>query len=134
MGLGSLVRNAVATAHRITHATDGLQATVSFRPWTGQDADTAPTYGSTQPLPAIVEYLTDRRSVMRTPAGEDIVARVRLLFLSLPAAVTATGRQGLVDPRDLITLPDSTTYPVVAVGGVVDPDTDAPYALEVWVG
>lgn len=133
MGLGTLVRNAVATAHRITNATDGLQAEVTYAPWTGQDDEGTPTYGSSEAAPAVVEYLS-QPAIIRSDAGETIAARVRVLFLALPTASTASNRQGRIDPRDRITLPDDTVRPIVSVGGVINPDTGHPYACEVWCG
>ena len=133
MGLGTLVRNAIATAHRVTNATDGLQATVTYVPWTGQDSTGAPTYGSSESLPAIVEYLSGT-GIIRTDMGETIAAKVRLTFLALPTESTATNRQGRIDTRDRITLPDDTVRPIVAVSGVIDPDSGHPYACEVFCG
>jgi hypothetical protein len=133
MGLGTLVRNAIATAHRLTNATDGLQATVTYAPWTGQDSTGAPTYGSSESLPALVEYLSGT-GIMRTDSGETVAAKVRVLFLELPTASTATNRQGRIDPRDRLTLPDLTVRPIVAVSGVIDPETGHASACEVFCG
>jgi hypothetical protein len=133
MGLGTLVRNAIATAHRVTNATDGLQATVTYAPWTRQDSTGAPIYGSSESLPAIVEYLSGM-GIVRTDAGETIAARARVMFLALPTESTATSRNGRIDPRDQITLPDDTVRPIVSVSGVFDPDSGHPYACEVLCG
>jgi len=134
MGLGSLVRSAVATAHRVTNATDGLQSTVSWTPWVGNTSSGTDAFTYPQDLTAIVEYLAG--SHVRTPEGQVLSAKVRLTILSLPDAISVAGddRHGLIDPRDTFTLPDDTTYPIVAVSGVVDPDTAYPYACEVWLG
>lgn len=133
MGLGSLVRSAIATAHRITNATDGLQDEVAYRAWTGQDDETTPTYGSSEDVPAVIEYLSGT-GITRTIEGEAVTAKVRVLFLELPSENTSTGRRGRIDPRDKITLPDGTLYAIVAVGGVIDPDTGHPFACEVLLG
>jgi hypothetical protein len=39
-----------------------------------------------------------------------------------------------LDVRDKIVLPDGLTGPIIKVNGVVDPDTDEIYALEVMLG
>lgn len=133
MGLDSLVRNAVATANRLTAA---LQVTVTHEAWTGKDSYNKPTYASGKDRQCILEWTSDtgRPALVKTASGEEKVVRAKLTFVVPIAANGADDRQEPVDPRDIFTLPDGTTGPILNIGGVVDPSTSAPYALEVSIG
>ena len=128
MGLDTVIRNAVATANRVTGA---LQATVTHAAWTGADSYSKPTYATAVPRQAIVEF---KQRMRRLPNGEEVMQQATVTFLSPIAANGASGRREPVDPRDRITLPSGLTGPILDVSGMVDPSTDAPYMLTVALG
>jgi hypothetical protein len=132
VGLGSLVRNAVSTAHRITNASDGLQTEVTYRPWTGYNAEAKPTYGFAQTVPALVQY--PKGGITRTVDGQVLHVTATVLMLELPTASTATGRRGRIDLRDEIVIGGRPASPIVGVEGVLDPSTGDPYMVEVSLG
>ena len=80
---------------------------------------------------AVVER---RQRLIRTATGEQVMSRHRILFPRPIAANGASTRQEPIDPRDVLTLPDGDTGPILEVTGVVDPSTSAPYSFEVWMG
>lgn len=118
MGLQDLVRSGVALANRVTKT---LQATVAHEAFKAEDQTGQRTYYAAVQRTCVIEW---RRTRRRTQAGDEIVIRPTLLFLS-PVAI---------DTRDRITLPDGTTGPIADVGGVIDPDTGTAYTREVTIG
>lgn len=114
MGLADTVRNAVATAHALTA---DLQATVTHRAWTGQDETGKATYASAVSRTAIVEQ---RQRMLRQRDGTEIMTAAMLTFLAPIAANGAATRREPIDPRDVFTLPDGTSGPVVDVAGLTD--------------
>lgn len=133
MGFDALIRDAVKTAHKITSGAGGLQVQVLFEPWISSDENGEPQYDNAQKLQAIVELQT----MVPRPAlatGKHVTPRARLTLLSLPKANGSDGRIEPIDSRDRFTLPDGTVAQVLSIAGVVDPLTDAPYSVELWVG
>jgi hypothetical protein len=116
--LADTVRDAVAT---INVAVDALQAQVTLAPWLEDDLRGKPEYGS----PVSYKALVDKRSQMiRNDQGEQVESNAYIVFLQ-PITISK---------RDLLTLPDGTTGPILKIGGLIDPDTSAPYMAEVWLG
>lgn len=128
MGLAAIVRSAVATANGVT---SDLQVAVTHEAWTGVDGQGSSSYAAGVSRDAIVEH---KQRLVRTAAGEMLMARARLMFLEPIPDNGATGRREPIDPRDRITLPDGSTGPILDVQGMTDPATDRPYALEVFLG
>ena len=90
-------------------------------------------YGAGKTLQAIVELITMfPRPALAT--GKHVTPRARLTLLSLPKANGADGRIEPIDARDRFTLPNGLVAQVLTIDGVMDPDTDAPYSVSVWVG
>lgn len=130
MGLDTVIRKVVAVAHRVTAA---LRADVTHQRWTGTiDAYAQPTYSSVT-LSAIVER---KQRLVRTFDGQERMSIGKLTFTEpLTAyASSVTARHNPIDERDLFTLPDGIVSTVLRVDGLVDPSTEAPYMLEVWLG
>lgn len=127
MSLLQAIRSAVAVADQVTKP---LQATVSYRRRTGQDAFGKPTYATAVDLRAIVDWKATQR---RTSTGILTVSRAVITFLDVSALSAATGGAG-IDDNDKITLPDGTTGPVLDLGGFIDPGTGVPIAVEVFMG
>lgn len=119
MGLGTLIRNAVAAAHAVTSAADGLQVDVTHRVKTGSDEFDKPTYSTT-----VRTALFEQKSqLIGLGTGEAKVASGHLVFL---APVT-------VDQEDQFILPDGSIASVVHIDGVGDPDGGRFYT-DVWLG
>lgn len=129
MSLKSLVRNAVATAHKVTK---DLQVTVTHEAYTGLNGDAKATYASGVDYLALVEKRVRR---FRNDAGEDIMSQHLVTFLTTVAENGTAGRSEPIDTRDRITLPDGTVVPILHVaGGILDPLTGQPYLHEVYLG
>lgn len=131
MGLGSILRSGVAIADSVTGGTDGVQVSITHRAWTGRDGYNKPTYGSSVTRKAVMKSV---QRMIRTTGGQEVQARAALTFLAPITANGASGRREPIDPRDLITLPDGTTGPILDIQGTVDPDTSQPFALRVFLG
>jgi hypothetical protein len=131
MGLGSILRNGVATANRITGATDGLQGECKHYAWTGQDGYGKPTYASVKKFSAVV----NRKQVpVRTATGEVLLSRAQLTILQPLTAQGADERTEPIDLRDKIRLPDSDLdCKILDVQGVIDPSTGLPFGHEVFL-
>ena len=136
MGLGAIVRKAVAIADKQTGGTDGLQCSVTHEAWTGLNAYAKPTYASGVTRSAIVEWTgaSGRPMLVRSTTGQDVVVRARVTFLRPIKANGSDNRVEPIDPRDRLTLPDGSIGPILSIGSPLDPSTDAPFFLEVLVG
>ncbi len=128
MAFNKLIAKGVKLARDITSS---LQADVTHEPWIASGNNGQPLFGTAVTRKAIVGY--DRR-LIRNVQGEQVMQSASVLFLDLIASNGATGRREPVDPRDQITLPDGHTGPIVNIKGPVNPDTDAPYLLEIALG
>jgi hypothetical protein len=73
-----------------------------------------------------------------TRSGTIVVPMANLIFLDLPMLKTTPNagqtRQQPIDMRDIITLPNGDSAPVVDMSGFGDPATNAPYAPTVTLG
>lgn len=118
MSLTSLIQNGVSIADTLTSS---LQATVTHKPYSSNDKFNKPTYGTNVSRKCIVDR---NQKWLRTAQGEEKLSLAKLTF---PYPVT-------VDERDKFTLPDSTEMPILHVKGIVDPTTNAEYAVEVFLG
>jgi hypothetical protein len=128
MGFDSLVRSLVGLADEMT---ESLQATVQHYMWISTTGTGAPIFAAPIIRKAIVEH---KQSAVRTPTGETVLSRAKVTLLGPIEANTAVGREGPVDPRDKLILPDGTSGPIIAVNGLIDPTTLAPYMYEVYLG
>jgi hypothetical protein len=127
MSLLNVVRSAVKTADL---ATRPLQATVSYQRYTGQDAFGDPSFAASVSLLAIVDWRARQR---RTATGVLTVSRAMVTFLDASALAAATAGNG-IDDKDVLTLPDGTTGPILDLGGFVDAGTGLPIATEAFLG
>jgi len=128
MDLSKLVVAGVAIARDVTSS---LQVEVSHEAWIKSGNNGQPTFATAVTRKAVVGY--DRR-LIKNNEGEKVMQSASVMFLDVIASNGATGRREPVDPRDQITLPDGHTGPIVNVRGPVDPNTNAPYFLEVALG
>lgn len=128
MALDDIVRNLVGVAQSLTSS---LQSSVAHSAWTGRDDHGKPTYATAVTRPALIEH---EQRLLRTATGEEAQQMAKVTFLQPIAANGASGRKEPIDPRDKIVLPDGRSGPILAVEGLVDPDTSSPYLYVVRLG
>ena len=128
MALDSIIRNAVA---KIDNVTKTAQVTILLSRWTGQTYDGTPSYAAPLSLQAIVEYRQEQR---QSPSGQTRVSKAHIVIVSPLTAQGSANRSEPLDERDLVTLPNLTTGPILETAGVVDPKTGRPYMHEIWLG
>lgn len=128
MGLDATVRAAIAT---ISTATADLQATVAHAAWTGKDGYNKPTFAVAVNRQALVEM---KQRLRRLPNGQEVLQQAAVTFIGPISANGATGRREPVDPRDTITLPNGYSGPILNVEGLIDPTTNRPFMVQVWLG
>jgi hypothetical protein len=133
MGLAAIIRSGVATANKVTGGSGGLQAIVLHNAWTGKLADGYGTerYAGNVERRALVEF---KQRMIKTSSGQLLMSRATVTFLEPIEANGATGRQEPIDSRDVITLPDGTTGPILDISGFVNNETNAPYFSVVSIG
>lgn len=118
MALDDIIRSAVRLADSLTTS---LQSSVTHSSYLSQDAFGAATYSSPVTRTAIIEL---KSTLRQTSSNRIVLTTARITFLT----------PQLIDTRDIITLQNGSTGPIVDVVGVVDPDSGKPYASEVWLG
>ncbi len=120
-GWADLVRKMVGVADTLTAT---LQDTVTHYAWSGATVDSynkVTAWGIGVTRNAIVEP-TSR--LIRRDDGSLVQAVYKITF---PRPVA-------VDSRDRIVISNGTEGPILDVSGIVDPDTNALYAVEVILG
>lgn len=129
MGYEDIIRNGVATADRLTKS---LQPRVKLRRWQSGGGYEGEKFAAPIYVRAIVNMeLRDHH----TGSGQVIATRAHIMVLERIGREGNVGRIEPVDRRDEITLPDGSTGPIVEVGGPgIDPDTNLPYLVEIWIG
>lgn len=128
MGLASIISNALATADIITA---DLQPVVSFEAWIGNDGAGGNTYAAAIPTKAIVE---NKMRLMRDTQGEDKETTHLITIIRPIAPNGAANRSEPIDPRDRFTLPDGSTGPIIAIEGLINRATNAPFFAQIWLG
>lgn len=128
MSLSKLVADGVALAHAQTVS---LQATVTHEAWVDQDSYGKPSYADPVTRTAIVER---RTRVVKDIAGTERVSSHKVTFLDPFAANGTSGRTEPVDARDRIAISSGASGKILDIKSLENPDTDAPYFLEVWLG
>lgn len=140
MALRDVVKNAVATANRVSKS---LQVDVEIRAWKGDDGFGGKDLANPVAYKAI--YMQKQRQI-RDFNGQDVMASSYLAFLQ--PILPVTPNEGMVrrqplDPRDELTIiPMGGTAlssgfkapPILQTEGLVDPTTTNPYYLEAWLG
>lgn len=128
MGLAAIITNGIATADNITA---DLQPNVLHEAWTGQDEFSNATYAAGVNRAAIIEKKT---KIVTDNFGKEIRAETLISIIRPVPANGAADRQEPIDPRDRFTLPDGSTGPIVAIEGLIDRTTGAPFYSQVWLG
>jgi hypothetical protein len=127
-GLSDVLRNGVKTIYGVTKT---AQTKITLHRWQGQGYDGAPNYAAPLTLTAIVEYKQEAR---QSNTGQLRTSRAYIIILSPLSALGAAERSEPIDERDLITLPNMTTGPIIETYGVIDAKTQLPYCHEIWMG
>lgn len=128
MGFANLIRNGVALASSLT---SDLQATVTHRAWMGETGDGEDSFANPVSYKAIVD--PSRRQKF-TSSGVLVNVLATITFLDPVTRNGAANRQEPIDPRDVITLPDGTTAPIVDVNGFWDAGQSRPFLNVVTLG
>ena len=128
--LRDIVAGGIAIAHNITND-GGLQATILLSRWVSQDASGAASYAAPISLTAVVRYRSETRE---SQSGTSSVGKARILILTPLEPHGATGRSEPIDERDLVTMPDLQTGPILEVGGQVDGVTGTPFYHSILLG
>lgn len=131
LNLSRIVSGAVKTASKLTVS---LQADVTWKAWTGNDQRGKNTY-STHTIKALVEQEVKTQIDQSTGKAIETQAKITILDpLPVVSALPGFTRINPIDNRDMLILPDGTTGPAYRPGGFVNPDTDKPFLMEVWMG
>ena len=129
--MSTLVSSLIAVADNLTTSM-GLQASVTHYAWTANGSTYGePTYATGVARNAIVEM---KQRLRRLAGGQEVLQQASVTFPRPITANGATGRREPIDPRDKIVLPNGYTGPILSVEGLENPDTTAPYMLEVILG
>lgn len=143
MGLTDILVSAVAIADGVT---SDIQVAVAHEPWKGSTASGGPEFGDAVNLSGILEV---KQRMVKLRTGDLVMSRANITFLSPIAASGmdsldqlhpeltedgATGRREPIDPRDKLTLPDGTTGPILDTEGLMNPKTNSPFFLQVFLG
>lgn len=139
MGYEVTIRGLIASV--LSPQFESMKQDVTHTPWVGQDGKGGDHFGTPQTLRALVEF-KGAGTVRVTPSGVTIVVMAELTFLD-PIPETATEdpkfiREGPIDGRDKLTLPDGSTGIGVVISdsgsGFVDSGTGNPFATTVTLG
>jgi len=118
-GYADIIRDAVALADSLTST---VQDTVKHYAWAGETSLDGAQYPSFVERKAIVEK---KQRMMRLENGKEVLVQASIFF---PRPVPAT-------MKDKFVLSDGTTGPIVnGPNGLMDPDKQAPYYREIWLG
>lgn len=117
MAFDDIVRSGVALANSFTSS---LQPTVQHHSWLGFDGEND-VYNPPETIPALV---TIKTVLTTTSAGQVVESRASVLFL----------KPRLIKTQDKIILPDGSTGPILDIQGIIDPNTNMPYAPKVYLG
>lgn len=131
MALVDVIRSGVALASKVT---DSLKGPVVHKAWIGQDGQGAPLYASPVTRRALIDLTKRNRT---TPSGQLVMTFATLTFLDAIADTTPNSnqvRENPIDPRDILTLPDGGTAPIVQAGGFNDSASSRPFLQEVVLG
>lgn len=132
MALGDIVRSGIATAKSIVGGPGNLMDVVTIQYWEGDDATGTGTYSAAVTFEAVV--IRGQRDV-RKPDGQEAVSTAYVAFLEeLPNHGVGTGRREPLDERDLITLSDGTTGPILSISGLMDRKNSKGFYSEVYLG
>lgn len=133
MGLGSVVRGLLPVVKQVIGGQDGLMDDVTIQFWE-YDIDEYGTSHYSDPVP-FQAIVVRKQEMIKTINGQTQQSQTYVAFVEeLPARGTGRDRKEPLDERDIITLSDGTTGPILNDLGLMDQATSAPYLLEVYLG
>jgi hypothetical protein len=128
MGLSDVVRSAMKVANKVTK---DLQPQITIQRWIGGGGYEGEQYASPIQVDAVVNV---RLQDHHTASGQVVSTRAHVMILQPLPAEGSEGRIEPIDRRDIITLPDGSSGPIVEVGGFTDRKTGMPFYHEIWIG
>lgn len=130
LNLPRIISGAVSIAHSIT---ESIQDTITILQWNGNDqwGNPSTAYTSVQVL-ALIEQKVESKFEKAT--GRVIQTQAKLTILEPIPVNNTAGRINPIDNRDKVVLPDGSTGPVYRPEGLINPDTNAPFLIELWIG
>jgi len=135
MGYDTLIRGLVKSI--ISPQFESMKMDVTLKAWIGETSSGKKQYAEPRLLRALVDF-EGQGEQRYTRSGTIYVLFAQLIFTDLPIAETTPNagqtRTQPLDERDIITLPDGRSAPVVQISGFGDPTTNAPYAPTVTMG
>jgi hypothetical protein len=133
MGLGSIVRGVIPVIKGVIGGQDGVMDDVTIMYWEG-DSDLVGTGNYSDPVPYQALVVRKNQNV-KDSNGQEVLAKTYLLFVeALQPHGVGVGRDEPIDVRDIITLSDGTTGPILDLEGLMDRLTSNPYLTEVYLG
>ncbi len=134
MGFGSIVRGAMPILDGLLGGQDGVYDDVTIQYWI-RDTDEYGTseYSSAVPVQAVV---VRKMEMVKKGDGQMAMSATYLFFpgTQLVPRGTGNGRNEPLDERDIITLSDGTTGPILNDLGLMDQQKMAPFYFEVYLG
>lgn len=132
MGLGSVVRGVIPVIKEVIGGQDGLMDDITIRYWES-DGDLAGGGSYSEPVEfqAVVER---KQEQVKDFDGQTVMSQHYLGFIEALPPHGGDDRDEPIDPRDLITLSDGSTGPILKTDGLMDQQTSGPYIFEVWLG
>lgn len=131
MALVDVVRAGVKIASGVTKS---FQDVVTHQAWIGQDGAGRDRFAAAVTRRALVDRTT-RNAETSTDVLVTVVATLTFLDPVLPTTPeTGQVRANPIDPRDIFTLTDGTTAPVVSGGGLQDAGAGVPFVSSVVLG
>ena len=122
-----ILRSGVAIVDSLTK---GVQVNITHEAWVDQDGHGDPVLANPVTLRAVLDL---NRKQQRQDDGTIITIMATVTIVGDVAPNGAAGRLEPIDPRDIITLPDGTTGPIIqtAPNSVVDPITGRGFIHEI---
>jgi hypothetical protein len=109
-----------------------VQAPITIRAWIGADGYGAATFASPVTYKAVVD--TTRKDIAGA-SGQVLAVVATITIIGDVRPNGAPGRIEPVDPRDIVTLSDGRTGPIVsAPNSVMDPGTGRGFIHEIMIG
>lgn len=132
MGYEDLIRDAVANI--LSPQFESMKLDVTHTAWIGQDGAGGDAFAEPVTLRALVDLTKRKRA---TANGRLVMTFAVLTFLD-PIEDTAPNagqvREQPIDPRDVLTLPDGGTAPIVQTGGFADSQTGRGFVNDTILG
>lgn len=124
-----ILRSGVAIANTLTA---GVQSNIIHEAWIDQDVHGIAAFAAPVTLKAVIDLTRKKKKLAD---GRVITVVATLTIVGDVAPNGAANRYEPIDPRDVITLPDGTTGPIVLEGprSVMDPTTGRGFIHEIMI-